>query len=101
MAIKSRSIKLFHRFGKRAMQRLALEEQELSVNGLTGERMTEGKLLLRFFHDQLRRDQLFHQRKQFRFIMVRDPLEEGKIEVLSSDGCQGHHLPRSIADLLK
>jgi len=56
VGIKRRGKELFDRFGNRAMQRLALAEQQLCVHGLTCQRMTEGKLLLRFFHHQLRRD---------------------------------------------
>src|SRR6266702_269971 len=97
MGVKSKSVKLFHRFGKRAMQHLALAKQELSVDGLACQCVTEGKPLLGFFHYQLSSDHLFHQQEEFLFIMVRNPLEEGKIETPSSDCCQNQHLPRSVA----
>src|SRR5579875_4021869 len=92
---------LFHRFSKRAMQRLALTEQQLSINGLTCQCMTESKLLLGFFHDQLSRNQLFHQREQLRFIEVCNLLEEGKIETPPSHSSQGRHMTRGVAYLLK
>ncbi len=101
MGVKSKSVKLFHCFGNRAMQRLTLTQQQLCVNGLTCQGMAEGKPLLGFFHHQLRRDQLFHQREQFLFLLLGDPLEEGKIETPSGDRCQHHHLPRCRTDLLK
>ena len=66
---------LFQRFGDRAMHLLALAQQELAVHSFSCQWMTEGKLVLRFFHHQLRGDQLFHQSQQFLFLMARDLLE--------------------------
>ena len=75
MGVKSKSVKLFHRFGKRAMQHLALAKQELSVDGLACQCVTEGKPLLGFFHYQLSGDHLFHQHQQFLFLLLRDLLK--------------------------
>jgi hypothetical protein len=53
MDVERRCVKVCHRFGDRAAQRLALAEQQ-PVDGFSCQRVTEGELLVRFFHDELR-----------------------------------------------
>ncbi len=82
----------FHRFSNSAVQRLAFTLQQFCINGLPRQRVTEGKLLRRFFDDELSRQQLLHQGEQLQLVVVCHLLQDGEIEATPGDRCENHEL---------
>ena len=53
------------------MERDALARQQVGVDRLARERVTEGESLRRFLDDELRRDELLDERQQLSFVVIR------------------------------
>ncbi len=62
--------------------------------------MTEGKLLRRFFDDELSAHQLFHQGEQLLLVVVRHLLQDGEIEATPGDRCEDHELSGGLAQVV-
>ena len=58
--------------------------------------MAEGELLRRFLNDQLGSDQLLNELEQLLFVMLREFLQEGKVETPASNCRQAQHSPGRI-----
>ena len=77
---------LFHFFGNRAVQQLALARQELGVDGLARQGVSEGETLRRFLDNQLRPGEFLQMSKQLGFIAAHQPLQWSKVESTGDRG---------------
>src|SRR5207237_3444600 len=78
--LQGRYIETLHCVSNTAVQSLALAYQQVGIDSLTCQRVAEGELLRRFLNDQLGSDQLLNELEQLLFVMLREFLQEGKVE---------------------
>ena len=71
------------------MESRPFSNEQIGINRLPGQGVTESKMLSGLFNDQLRANQFFDAAEQFRFIMVGERLQQGKVEAESRHG--SHH----------
>ena len=76
----------FQRSRHFAVQRDALASEKLRVDGLSRQRVAERETFGRLLHDELGRNQLLHERKQFLLVAVRERLQQSEVEATSCNG---------------
>ena len=70
-AVERPRVLLLERGGDLPVQRDALARQQLGVDRLARERVTEREPLRRFLDDELRRDELLDERQQLPLVVIR------------------------------
>src|SRR3989442_10277445 len=83
------------------MQRLAFADQQIGIDGLARQRVAEGELLRRLLNDELGSDQLLDQLEEMMLIVVREFLQEGKIEAPSGHCRQSQDLPGRLTESIR
>src|SRR5713226_9062165 len=101
VSIEDRGVEALQRFRNAAVQRLAFADQQVGIDGLPRQRMAEGELFRRLLNEQLGRYQLLDQLEQVLFVILREFLQEGKVETPSGNCRQGQHSPGRITQLIR
>ena len=74
------------RGGDRAMQRDAFAREQARAHGLAREGVAKREPVRRLLDDELRVDQLLHQREQLGLVVLRERLEQPEVEATSGHG---------------
>src|SRR5260370_32643514 len=101
VSLEDRGVGALQRFRNAAVKSLAFADQRVGIDGLPRQGVAEGELFRRLLNDQLGSYQLLDELKQVLFVMLREFLQEGKVETPSSNCRHGHHPPGRITQLIR
>ena len=79
-SLQRAGVRALERCGDRAVQRDPLAHEEVGVDRLARERVPEGEPLSRLLDDELRCDELLHEREQLVLVLVGEHAEELEVE---------------------